>query len=201
MSTKKELLSSAMKRTSEWIFSLEIPSDVTVNAGGISFTLHKFPLVSKSGYIRKLVSESTDADVSTIEIPDIPVEGRHLNLQQTCKDSQFSTSGRAEAGINGLTSSMFSNPKPIVDWWSEDLTVLRIYFFQRVLIAIMGRGFKQYPLGPILMLYAQKSLRCLGRKKIEPKQEHEKKVVLETIVGLLPREKNVLSISFLSMLL
>ncbi|KAK4712110.1 hypothetical protein R3W88_006623 [Solanum pinnatisectum] len=76
MSTKKkELLSSTTKRTSEWIFSQEIPSDVTVNAGGISFTLHKFPLVSKSGYIRKLVSEYNDADVSTIEIPDIPGGG------------------------------------------------------------------------------------------------------------------------------
>uniref|UniRef100_A0A3Q7FD70 NPH3 domain-containing protein n=1 Tax=Solanum lycopersicum TaxID=4081 RepID=A0A3Q7FD70_SOLLC len=96
---------------------------------------------------------------------------------------------------------MFSNPKSIVNWWSEDLTVLRIDFFQRVLIAMMGRGFKQYALGPILMLYAQKSLRCLeifgkGRKKIEPKQEHEKRVVVETIVGLLPREKNALSVSF-----
>ncbi|CAN4079755.1 unnamed protein product [Withania somnifera] len=278
ISTKKELLSSAMKRTSEWIFSQEIPSDVTVNAGGTSFALHKFPLVSKSGYIRKLISESSGADVSTIEIPDIPGGGEAFELAAkfcyginfeisteniallrcaaeylemteayavgnlvgrteayfnevaikslagavtilhssenllpiaekvklvsrcidtiayiACKDNQFSTSGRAEAG-------------PIVDWWSEDLTVLRIDFFQRVLIAMMGRGFKQYALGPILMLYAQKSLRGLeifgkGRKKIEPKQEHEKRVVLETIVSLLPREKNALSVSFLSMLL
>lgn len=40
-----------------------------------------------------------------------------------------------------------------------------------------------------------------GRKKIEPKQEHEKRIVLETIVSLLPKEKNALSVSFLSMLL
>lgn len=40
-----------------------------------------------------------------------------------------------------------------------------------------------------------------GRKKIEPRQEHEKRVVLETIVSLLPREKNAMSVSFLSMLL
>lgn len=292
MSTKKdELLSSAMKRTSEWIFSQEIPSDVTVNAGGTSFTLHKFPLVSKSGYIRKLITESNDSDVSTIEIPDIPGGGEAFELAAkfcyginfeistenvallrcaaeylemtedyaagnlvgrteayfnevaikslagavtilhasenllpvaekvklvsrcidtiariACKDNQFSTSGRAEAGISGLSSSTFSNLKPMVDWWSEDLTVLRIDFFQRVLIAMMGRGFKQYALGPILMLYAQKSLRGLeifgkGRKKIEPKQEHEKRIVLETIVSLLPKEKNALSVSFLSMLL
>ncbi|MCD7459357.1 BTB/POZ domain-containing protein sr1ip1 [Datura stramonium] len=292
MSTKKkELLSSAMKRTSEWIFSQEIPSDVTVNAGGTSFTLHKFPLVSKSGLIRKLISESNEADVSMIEIPDIPGGGEAFELAAkfcyginfeisteniallrcaaeylemtedyavgnlvgrteayfnevaikslagavtvlhssekllpiaekvklvsrcidtiayiACKDNQFCTSGRAEAGINGLNSSTPSNTKPIVDWWSEDLTVLRIDFFQRVMIAMMGRGFKQYALGPILMLYAQKSLRGLeifgkGRKKIEPTQEHEKRVVLETIVSLLPREKNALSVSFLSMLL
>ncbi|KAK9098563.1 hypothetical protein Syun_025608 [Stephania yunnanensis] len=40
-----------------------------------------------------------------------------------------------------------------------------------------------------------------GRKKIDPKQEHEKRVVLETIVSLLPREKNTMSVSFLFMLL
>lgn len=40
-----------------------------------------------------------------------------------------------------------------------------------------------------------------GRKRIEPKQEHEKRVVLETIVSLLPRERNTMSVSFLSMLL
>lgn len=40
-----------------------------------------------------------------------------------------------------------------------------------------------------------------GRKKIEPDLEHQKRVVLETIVSLLPREKNAMSVSFLSMLL
>ncbi|KAI3451944.1 hypothetical protein Pfo_008609 [Paulownia fortunei] len=288
---KKELLSTAMKRTSEWIFSQEIPSDVTVNAGGTSFSLHKFPLVSKCGYIRKLVSESTDADLSVIELPDVPggAEAFELaakfcyginfeisteniamlrcvaeylemtedyavgnlvgrteayvnevalkslagavsilhsseNLLPTaekvklvsrcidtiafvaCKDSQFAAPMRADGGLNDLVSSTVPNSKPIVDWWAEDLTILRIDLFQRVLIAMMARGFKQYALGPILMLYAQKSLRGLdifgkGRKKIEPRQEHEKRVVLETIVSLLPREKNTMSVSFLSMLL
>ncbi|XP_044499899.1 BTB/POZ domain-containing protein SR1IP1 [Mangifera indica] len=288
---KKELLSTVMKRTSEWIFSQEIPSDVTVNAGGTSFSLHKFPLVSKCGYIRKLVSESSEADLSVIEVPDVPggaeafelaakfcyginfeisienialircaaeylemtedyavgnLVGRAeaflnevalkslagavtvLHMSESllpiaekvklvgrcidaiayiaCKENQFSLSGRAESATEGTFSTMASHPKPIVDWWAEDLTVFRIDIFQRVLIAMMARGFKQYALGPVLMLYAQKSLRGLeifgkGRKKIGPQQEHEKRVVLETIVSLLPREKNALSVSFLSMLL
>ncbi|GFP83804.1 BTB/POZ domain-containing protein at5g67385 [Phtheirospermum japonicum] len=70
-----------------------------------------------------------------------------------CKDSQFAASMRADGRLN--------DSKPIVDWWVEDLSVLRIDLFQRVLIAMMAKGFKQYALGPILMLYAQKSLRGL----------------------------------------
>ncbi|MED6192200.1 BTB/POZ domain-containing protein sr1ip1 [Stylosanthes scabra] len=285
---KKELLSSAMKRTSEWIFSQEIPSDVIVQVGEASFSLHKFPLVSKCGYIRKLVSESIEADVSLIELSDVPggVEAFELaakfcygiNFEITveniamlrciaeylemtedyavgnlvgrtdaylnevalktipgavsilhmsekllpmaekaklvskcidaiaytaCKESQFfNSSSRSDSGSDGVVA----HQRPVVDWWSEDLTVLRIDIFQRVLTAMMARGFKQYAIGPILMLYAQKSLRGLeifakGRKKIEPRQEHEKRVVLETIVSLLPREKNAMSVSFLSMLL
>ncbi|KAL0536000.1 hypothetical protein IC582_024932 [Cucumis melo] len=289
MSSKKELLSTAMKRTSEWIFSQEIPSDVTVHVGEASFSLHKFPLVSKCGHIRKLVSESTDADLATVELPNCPggaeafelaamfcyginfeigteniamlrcaaeylemteeyavgnLVGRTeayinevalkslagavsvLHMSQSllptaekvklvsrcidaiafvaCKDSHFSMLGRASDHIGHHNKGLPS--KPIVDWWAEDLTVLRIDIFQRVLVAMMSRGYKHYSLGPVLMLYAQKSLRGLevfgkGRKKIEPQQEHEKRVVLETIVSLLPREKNALSVSFLSMLL
>ncbi|KAL5753111.1 hypothetical protein ACOSQ2_023618 [Xanthoceras sorbifolium] len=291
MPTKKELLSTAMKRTSDWIFSQEIPSDVTVYVGGVSFSLHKFPLVSKCGYIRKVVSESSEADLSVIEIPDVPggagafelaakfcyginfeigteniallrCAAEYLEMTEdyavgnlvgraeaylnevalnslagavtvlhmsenllpiadqvklvsrcidavayiVCKESQFSVSDRADSGTEGAISAMVSHPKPIVDWWAEDLAVLRIDLFQRVLVAMMARGFKQFALGPVLMLYAQKSLRGLetfgkGRKKIEPQQEHEKRVILETIVSLLPRERNALSVSFLSMLL
>ncbi|TKY70643.1 BTB/POZ domain-containing protein [Spatholobus suberectus] len=280
-----------MKRTSEWIFSQEIPSDVNVQVGEASFSLHKFPLVSKCGCIRKLVSESNDADVSFIELSDVPggaeafelaakfcyginfeinVENiatlrcvaEYLEMTEdysvgnlvgrtdaylnevalktiagavsvlhmsenllpiaeraklvsrcidaiayiACKESQFCSLARSESGSVGVASSMASNQRPVVDWWAEDMTVLRIDIFQRVIIAMMARGFKQYAIGPILMLYAQKSLRGLdvfgkARKKIEPRQEHEKRVVLETIVSLLPRERNAMSVSFLSMLL
>ncbi|GFY81046.1 phototropic-responsive NPH3 family protein [Actinidia rufa] len=287
---KMELLSTAMKRTSEWIFSQEVSSDVTIHAGGTSFSLHKFPLISKCGYIRKLVSESSEADLSTLELSNVPggeeafelaakfcyginfeisieniamlrcvaeyldmtedaavgnLAGRteaYLNevvlkslastisilhssenllpiaeevklvsrcvdtiAYMACKDSQFCKTTRAEICMEGVDSSLVSE-KNKVAWWAEDLTVLKIDFFQRVLIAMMARGFKQHALGPILGLYAQNSFRELesfgkGRKKIQPRQEHEKRVVVETIVSLLPREKNAVSVSFLSMLL
>ncbi|XP_015063730.1 BTB/POZ domain-containing protein SR1IP1-like [Solanum pennellii] len=270
---RKELLSNVMKRTSEWILSQDIPSDITIHVGRSSFALHKFPLVSKCGYIRKLVSKSNDPKLSTIEIPDIPGGPEAFELAaKFCYEINFEISPEnialircvaeylemtdeyavgnlvgltetylTEVGLKSIASSvsiLHSSEKllPIAediklvnrsidtiayvvckdsqyglnsstfDWWADDLTVLRIEFFQRVLIAMMARGFKQYALGPILMLYAQKSLGGLdisgkGRKQIEARIEHEKRVVLETIVSLLPREKNALSVSFLSLLL
>ncbi|KAK9067010.1 hypothetical protein SSX86_014334 [Deinandra increscens subsp. villosa] len=282
-----------MKKTTDWICSQEIPSDVTVHAGGVSFPLHKFRLVSKCGYIKKLVTEAKEVNCLVVEIPDIPggQEGfelaakfcyginfelstgniamvrcvaeylemtedyavgnlvtrseSYLNevglktlagavsiLQSSAnflpiaekvrvvnrcidtiafivtKESQFPCFRGAEGALVTSSSSLSSssNPKAVVDWWAEDLIVLRIDIFQRVLLAMISRGFKQYALGPILMLYAQKCLRGLeifgkSKKKIEPKQEHEKRIVLETIVSLLPRERNAMSVSFVSMLL
>ncbi|XP_075475156.1 BTB/POZ domain-containing protein SR1IP1-like [Primulina tabacum] len=124
-----------------------------------------------------------------------------------CKDRQFCAPIKLDSSLNDLIPSTTGHSsKPVIDWWAEDLAVLQVDMFQRLLIAMMARGFKQHALAPILMLYAQKSLRGLeifgkGRTKIQPKQEHEKMVVLETIVSLLPRGKNVMSVSFLSMLL
>ena len=51
----------------------------------------------------------------------------------------------------------------IVDWWADDLAVLKIDMFRRVLVAMIARGFKRYSLGPVLKLYAEKALRGLVR--------------------------------------
>ncbi|OVA09312.1 BTB/POZ-like [Macleaya cordata] len=275
------------------IFSQEIPIDVTVHVGGASFALHKFPLVSKCGYIKKLVSKAGDPGLSVIEIPDIPggsetfelaakfcyginfeisidniamllcaaeylemtedysvgnlvnrteaylkevalksLSGAVSVLHQSEKllpmaekvklvsrcidaiaflaiqESHYCSPSGMEKIHKNVSSSLGSHTKPTLDWWAEDLTVLSIDVFQRVIMAMIAIGFKQHALGPVLMLYAKNSLQGLnlmqeifgkGRKKIEPK--HEKRILLETIVSLLPREKNVMPVSFLSMLL
>ncbi|CAN1815179.1 BTB/POZ domain-containing protein SR1IP1 [Linum perenne] len=154
-------------------------------------------LVSRTeAYLNEVTLKSLTGAVSVLQSTESlgPIAEK-VKLVNRCIDS-----------IALITCNVLQPKPPVVDWWAEDLTVLRIDMFQRVLIAMVSRGFKQYALGPILMLYAKKSLRGLeafskGRKKIEPQREHEKRVVLETIVSLLPKEKNALSVSFLSMLL
>ncbi|KAK1439031.1 hypothetical protein QVD17_04846 [Tagetes erecta] len=288
---KKEIANNAMKRTSEWIFSQEISSDVTIHVQGVSFSLHKFPLLSKCGYLRKLVSNCKDGD-HEIKISNVPggpagfevaakfcyginfeltIENiamarcvaeylemteeysvgnlvsrteayinevglnsfagavailqsadsylpvsENVKLITRCvdaialivtKDSQFSLSVSAECSSEGLDSSSSSlfHLKEVVDWWAEDLVVLSIRTFQRLLLAMISRGFNKHALVPILMLYACKCLHNLEipgkKKKGDPNQENEKRVILETIVSFLPREKNAISTSFLTMLL
>ncbi|KAE9597680.1 hypothetical protein Lal_00041580 [Lupinus albus] len=271
-----------MKRSNEWIHSEEIPSDIIVQVGEASFSLHKFPLVSKCGYIRKLLSESSGANVSFIELHDVPGGAKAFELSaKFCYGVNFEISieniailrcvaeylemteehsggnlvGRTDSYLNEVALKTISgavsilhmsenflpiaekaklmsrcidtiayiackesqffcsssrndshaDERLVAEWWAEDLIVLRIDIFQRVLVAIMARGFKHYAVGPILMLYSHKFLGGLdidgkGRKKLAP-QDYEKGVVLETLVSLLPREKKAMPVSFLSMLL
>ncbi|KAJ8768748.1 hypothetical protein K2173_023652 [Erythroxylum novogranatense] len=65
-------LSIAMERTGQWVFSQEIPTDVLIEVGGATLSLHKFMLVAKSNYIRKLIMESDEADLTRIDLSDVP---------------------------------------------------------------------------------------------------------------------------------
>ncbi|XP_051117208.1 BTB/POZ domain-containing protein SR1IP1-like isoform X2 [Andrographis paniculata] len=279
MSCRKELLSDAMKRTSEWILSLEIPSDITVNVGGTSFALHKFPLVSKCGYIRKLVTQSSGVvDCSVLDIPDVPGGAAGFEFAaKFCYGISFSIAVdnaamvrcvaeflemteeygpgnlivRTEEFVNdevlksltGAVSVLHSSERFIpmaervnlvsrcVDTvaflacqvsqfvgmedmassgaksWAKCLIVLRIDFFRRIVVAMIARGLNERALILVLMLYARESLRDLevsGEAKNnenDRKYSHEKRVVLETIVSLLPRDRNTVPVTFLSTLL
>ncbi|XP_012435921.1 BTB/POZ domain-containing protein At1g03010 isoform X2 [Gossypium raimondii] len=50
----------------------DVSSDVTIEIGASSFALHKFPLVSRSGRIRRLLIEAKDATISRMNLSLIP---------------------------------------------------------------------------------------------------------------------------------
>ncbi|GMP49889.1 hypothetical protein CsSME_00016710 [Camellia sinensis var. sinensis] len=50
----------------------DVSSDLTIEVGTASFALHKFPLVSRSGRIRKLLLEAKDSIVSRINLSAVP---------------------------------------------------------------------------------------------------------------------------------
>ncbi|XP_010241873.1 PREDICTED: BTB/POZ domain-containing protein At1g03010-like isoform X2 [Nelumbo nucifera] len=50
----------------------DVSSDLIVEVGAVTFPIHKFPLVSRSGKIRKLLLEAKDSKVSRINLPSVP---------------------------------------------------------------------------------------------------------------------------------
>ncbi|XP_060175987.1 BTB/POZ domain-containing protein NPY2-like [Lycium barbarum] len=50
----------------------ELASDIVVNVGDVKFYLHKFPLLSKSAFLQKLVANSSEGDGDEIYIHDVP---------------------------------------------------------------------------------------------------------------------------------
>ncbi|TXG57494.1 hypothetical protein EZV62_015323 [Acer yangbiense] len=53
------------------IFS-DVAGDITIVVDGESFLLHKFPLVSRSGKIRKMVADAKDSNNSKLELLNLP---------------------------------------------------------------------------------------------------------------------------------
>lgn len=50
----------------------ELASDIIVSLGDMKFYLHKFPLISKSSHLQKLISLSNEENIDEIQISDIP---------------------------------------------------------------------------------------------------------------------------------
>ncbi|KAI8522742.1 hypothetical protein RHMOL_Rhmol13G0020600 [Rhododendron molle] len=63
--------SSSTRHVTEWPIS-DVSSDLTIEVGAASFALHKFPLVSRSGKIRKFLLESKDPKISRINLSAVP---------------------------------------------------------------------------------------------------------------------------------
>ncbi|RCV44827.1 hypothetical protein SEVIR_9G409200v4 [Setaria viridis] len=59
------------RHANEWP-PTDVSSDLTVEVGTSSFALHKFPLVSRSGKIRRLVAEAKDAKLARLSLHGTP---------------------------------------------------------------------------------------------------------------------------------
>lgn len=91
------------------------------------------------------------------------------------------------------------------DWWIEDLSVLRIDLYQRVITAIKCRGVRPESIGASLVNYAEKELikksipwnQTTGQSQVDPVFGEQERLVVETIVSLLPVEKFAVPVTFL----
>ncbi|KAF9688386.1 hypothetical protein SADUNF_Sadunf02G0192000 [Salix dunnii] len=280
------LAKCSRQKYSEWIFR-DVPSDITIEVSGGTFALHKFPLVSRSGRIRKLVAEHRDPDISRVELLNLPgadafelaakfcyginFEITSSNVAQLCCVADYlemtedfskdNLGSRAEEYLESIVcknlemcvevlqqcenlipladelrivsrcidaiaskacaeqiASSFSRleysssgrlhmnkqAKREGDWWIEDLSVLRVDFYQRVMTAMKCRGVRPESIGASLVNYAQKELtkksslwNPSSQTKVDLISTEHERLVVETIVNLLPVEKLAVPITFL----
>ncbi|KAL4348250.1 hypothetical protein GQ457_17G009140 [Hibiscus cannabinus] len=51
-----------------WVCTSGLPSDICINIGKMSFKLHKFPLLSRSGLLEKLIEECSSGEGSSLSL-------------------------------------------------------------------------------------------------------------------------------------
>ncbi|XP_073008464.1 putative BTB/POZ domain-containing protein At3g08660 [Typha latifolia] len=256
---------------SKRVFS-DVAGDLTIYVDGQSFLLHKFPFVSQSGRIRKMMVDSGDPNVSKMDLLNVPggalafelaakfcyginfeittANVAHLRciaeyLEMTEEYQEDNLIARAEAYLNEIVMQNLEKCievlctceglHPLVeevgvidrcvdaiainaskeqlvsglarlecddqsgmlrmncqDWWVEDLSVLKIELYQRVISAMRRTGVRSDSIVTSLMHYAQTSLKGIkGRQNwdsgvvIGVKQ----RVIVEALVDLLATEK------------
>uniref|UniRef100_A0ACD5YTD0 Uncharacterized protein n=1 Tax=Avena sativa TaxID=4498 RepID=A0ACD5YTD0_AVESA len=66
-----------VRRDQSWYVNSDIPSDLLVKVGDVSFNLHKYPMISRSGKMGRLIYESAassslDPDTTVADLDDLP---------------------------------------------------------------------------------------------------------------------------------
>ncbi|OIW16106.1 hypothetical protein TanjilG_18821 [Lupinus angustifolius] len=274
-------LSLAMERTGQWVFSQDMPSDIIVKVGEASYSLHKFMLVAKSNYIRKLLIDSEENELTRIDLSDIPggaeafekaakfcysvnfeitvhnVAALHcvaVFLQMTEEHCHGNLAARTEDFLSQVALSSLSGAVTVLNscrkllhfaddlnvtnrcveaisssacseayfpsrsppnWWTEELTVLDIDSFGKVIAAMKNRNAKYLTLAGAMITYTKHSLRELvqdqsgGGGRIQPPDfsdsnsslRIQQRELLQSIVALFPSEKAAFPINFLCCLL
>ncbi|PQQ21100.1 BTB/POZ domain-containing protein [Prunus yedoensis var. nudiflora] len=65
-----------------WLCTTGLPSDVIIQVGEMSFHLHKFPLLSKSGLLERLIEESSGEEGSacSLQLHGVPGGAKAFEL-------------------------------------------------------------------------------------------------------------------------
>ncbi|KAK7252294.1 hypothetical protein RIF29_36137 [Crotalaria pallida] len=315
------------QKGNSWYVTADIPSDLLVQIGEINFHLHKYPLLSRSGKLTRIIYDSRDHDINKIVMDDLPggpeafelaakfcygiavdltasnisglrcaseylemaedlEEGNlifkteaflsyvvlsswrdsivvlktcenlspwaeNLQIVRRCSESiawkacanskgiKWSYTGRppnvSSPKFNEMKDSSSSRNQQVPpDWWFEDVSILRIDHFVRVITAIKVKGMRFEVIGAGIMHYATKWLPGLKngttieadearnysnnigscsseggvhmivagtRDNTSSLQAKDQRMTIESLISIIPPQKDSVSCSFLLRLL
>ncbi|KAJ3671765.1 hypothetical protein LUZ60_007844 [Juncus effusus] len=266
--------SSPQQPCRDWMIS-DVPSDVIIEIDGIYLALHKFPLLSKCGRIRKLLkfTDQKPTENSKLQLFNVPggiisfklavkfcyginfeittknvaqlvclsyylemleeysnenlftrsesyldtiacknlemcIEvlnqcgnllplAEELKIIEKCVDSIASiayneqvASSFARLEYSGSGGLNINKDIKLNDWWIEDISVLDLDMFRRVINAIKCRGVRPESIATSVINYTEKLFKKrLGYVNIYTNPSFEEKEAIEVISNLLPEDK------------
>ncbi|CAK8577997.1 unnamed protein product [Lathyrus sativus] len=321
------------QRANSWYVSADIPSDLHVQIGEANFYLHKYPLLSRSGKLNRMLYDSREPELNKIAMDDLPggpeafelaakfcygvaidltasnISGlrcasEHLEMTEDLEEGNLifkteaflsyvvlsswrdsilvlknseklspwaenlqivrrcseSIAWKACANPKGIRWSYTGRPQKVSspnwnemkdsspsrnqlvppDWWFEDVSILRIDHFVRVITAIKVKGMRFELIGAGIMHYATKWLPGLAanetsiqgeetsinssssfssggdngswkgglhmivagaRDETSSLQTKDQRMVIESLISIIPPQKDSVSCSFLLRLL
>ncbi|KAJ0722997.1 putative BTB/POZ domain, NPH3 domain, NPH3/RPT2-like family protein [Helianthus annuus] len=185
-------VSPAMERTGQWVFSQDIPADILIQVGEAKFPLHKFLLVAKSNYIRRLILESkalrcaaeylemTDeycdgnlagrTDDFLVQVALTSLSGAVVVLK-SCEDllpiaEEINIVQRCVelAAAKACNEANFPSRSP-PNWWTEELSIVHITFFAKIIASMKSRGAKPLTIASAIITYTERALPDLVRDR------------------------------------
>ncbi|XAR68692.1 hypothetical protein NMG60_11000028, partial [Bertholletia excelsa] len=153
-------------------------------------------------YLNEVVFESLEKSVQVLSACEtlLPM-AEELGILDRCVNA-IALNASKEQLVSGLSrlecdSGSIDFKGGCLEWWVEDLSGLRIDFYQRVISAMGRTGVRSDSIVASLMHYAQVSLKGIGKQQIwNPARsnpgvmENGQRAIVETIVSLLPTEKS-----------
>ncbi|KAI3473077.1 hypothetical protein Pfo_030369 [Paulownia fortunei] len=153
-------------------------------------------------YLTEIVSQSLEKSVQVLSACEslLPLADE-IGIPDGCI-SAIARNACKEQLVSGLSrldchSGSLELKDRCLEWWVEDLSVLGINFYHRVISAMGHSGVRTDSIVASLMHYAQTSLRGIGKPQIwNPARtnpsliENGQKAIVESLVTLLPTEKS-----------
>ncbi|KAM7526609.1 hypothetical protein LguiA_016511 [Lonicera macranthoides] len=153
-------------------------------------------------YLNEVVAHSLEKSVEVLSACEalLPI-AEEVGIPSRCVDA-IAINACKEQLVSGLSrldcdGGSVELKDRCVEWWVEDLSVLRIDFYQRVISAMGRTGVRTDSIIACLMHYAQESLKGIEKPQIwNPARtntdmgENGQRVIVENLVSLMPTDKS-----------
>ncbi|KAG8647891.1 hypothetical protein MANES_09G122200v8 [Manihot esculenta] len=155
-------------------------------------------------YLNDIVLQSLEKSVEVLSTCEmLPSIAEEVGIPSRCIDA-IAINACKEQLVSGLSrldcdAESTELKSGCIEWWIEDLSVLKIDYYERVICAMCKVGVRSDSIIASLMHYAQTSLKGIGKYQIwnpsKVKQspsmaENDQCSIMATLVSLLPAEKS-----------